>query len=182
VGIKRITHTGFRTINIISIMKTILIPTDFNPHAVPMLRGVLANFIDEPVKIILFHSFKLTDSITELLMLSRRTAEYGQIPEAFHKACRDFREENRGTIQSLRIEYFYGSTIAAFRNFAEANEVDAVFYPEGYYFNKISSYSLDPAILLSKSRLPVVKPMEMQLPIVEEIIIPAIQQRVSEMA
>jgi len=163
-------------------MKTILIPTDFNAHAVPMLRGLLANFINEPVKIILFHSYKLTDSIPELLMLSRRTAEYGQIPEAFHKACRNFKAENADIIHSLRIEYCYGSTIAAFRNFAEANEVDAVFYPEGYNFHKISRYSLDPAILLGKSGLPVIQPMPIQKPLVEELMIPVTQQSVSEMA
>lgn len=162
-------------------MTTILIPTDFNEKSVHRSQDILKNFKAEQVKLIFFHAYTLTDSITDLLMLNRRTAEYGLIPEAFHKACYELRQQNE-TIAAIGIEYYYGNTIASFRNFAEAQEVDAIFYPSDYQFNKISRYSLDPAVLLSKSGLPVIVPVKTPAAVIEKIIIPQIQEPVTEMA
>lgn len=163
-------------------MKTILIPTDFNENSVQLSQGIFGNFPDETFNLIFFHAFKLTDSITDLLMLSRRTTEYAQIPETFHTACNEFRKKNAERLSVLRIEYFYGSTMAAFRNFAEANEVDAIFYPDGYNFHKISKYSLDPAVFLTKSAIPVIKAIQTPEPPATSTIIEDTQKSVAEMA
>lgn len=141
-------------------MRTILIPTDFNAHSVARTAVILGNFNNEKIRILFFHAYKLTDSISDLLMLRRRTTEYGQIPNAFHDACYQFRADHAEHIYTIGIEYFYGSTMAAFRNFLEANEVDAIFYPEDYNFLKITKYSIDPALFLKKSGLPLIKPAE----------------------
>ena len=163
-------------------MTTILIPTDFNEKSVQRSQDILENFKDEKVKLIFFHAYTLTDSITDLLMLTRRTAEYGQIPEAFHKACHELRQQNKATIAGVGIEYYYGNTIASFRNFAEAQEVDAIFYPADYQFRKISKYSLDPAVLIGRSGLPVISPVKKTPVVIEKIIIPEIHEPVTEMA
>ena len=162
-------------------MKTILIPTDFNESSVYASQGIFGNFPDETFKLIFFHAYKLTDSISDLLMLSRRTTEYGTIPEAFHKACYEFKAKNK-QVGMLQIEYFYGSTMAVFRNFAEANEVDAIFYPDLYNFNKISKYSIDPSSFLNKSGIPVIKEMQLPAPIAEDSIIEKAQNSMAEMA
>ncbi|QNK62105.1 hypothetical protein H7F33_16350 [Pedobacter sp. PAMC26386] len=138
-------------------MKTILIPTDFNETSVYLSENILKNFKNEPVQIIFFHAYKLTDSISDLLMLSRRSAEYGQIPESFHKACYDFKKTHQEQIAGIGIEYFYGSTMAAFRNFAEANEVDYIYCPESYRFRQISKYSISPESFLYKSGIPFIQ-------------------------
>ena len=140
-------------------MRTILIPTDFDAHAVAGTGVILGNFNDKKIRILFFHAYKLTDSISELLSLRRRTAEYGHIPNAFHDACYQFRADHADRIYTIGIEYFYGSTMAAFRNFLEANEVEAIFYPEDYTFRKISKYSIDPALFLKKSGLPLLEPV-----------------------
>ncbi|MBB5636214.1 hypothetical protein HDF26_003328 [Pedobacter cryoconitis] len=137
-------------------MKTILIPTDFNETSVYLTEDILKNFKSEPVKIIFFHAYKLTDSISDLLMLSRRSTEYGQIPESFHKACYDFKKKYAEKVSAVGIEYFYGSTMAAFRNFAEANEVDFIYCPVTYSFRPISKYSINPDVFLNKSGIPVI--------------------------
>lgn len=151
-------------------MKTILIPTDFDETSVYRVHKLLKNFKNEPVKVIFFHAYKLTDSISDLLMLSRRSAEYGKIPEAFHRACFELKSTSEGAIDCLAIEYFYGSTMASFRNFAEANEIDYVFFPEGYSFRKNSKYSIDPAKFLNKSGIPVIEPIPE--PVVQEVLKP----------
>lgn len=169
-------------------MKTILIPTDFNTQSVATASVILGNFKNEKIRILFFHAYKLTDSISDLLMLSRRTAEYGQIPNAFHDACYQFRAAHPEIIYTIGIEYFYGSTMAAFRNFLEANEVEAFFYPGDYHFQKISKYSIDPLLFLKKSGLPLLKPAALisSLPIEDPELTernPADKQiRVSEMA
>jgi len=137
-------------------MKTILIPTDFNEASVNRTHDLLKTLKNEEVKIIFFHAFKLTDSISDLLMLSRRSTDYAKIPEAFHQACINLKASFGTGISSLGIEYFYGSTMASFRNFAEAHEIDNVFFPEDYTFQKISKYCIDPAAFLNKSGIPII--------------------------
>jgi hypothetical protein len=137
-------------------MKTILIPTYFDQTCFAEIKDLIMNSIDEKVHLVFFHAYKLSDSISDLLMLSRRTSEYGQIPDEFHKACQNLKESN-DQVMSIKIEYFYGNTVAAFRNFVEANEITEVYYPKSYQFNPISKHSLDPAILLSKCAIPAFK-------------------------
>ncbi|KIO76672.1 hypothetical protein TH53_13420 [Pedobacter lusitanus] len=148
-------------------MKTILIPTDFNEASVYLSENILKNFKNESVKIIFFHAYKLTDSISDLLMLSRRSTEYGQIPESFHRACYDFKKTHQGKIAAIGIEYFYGSTMAAFRNFAEAHEVDFIYCPEAYSFRQISKYSINPDVFLNKSGIPVINTVMEEKPAVK---------------
>lgn len=138
-------------------MKTILIPTDFKESSVKSTQNLLKGMKNESVKIIFFHAYKLTDSISDLLMLSRRSTDYAQIPEEFHKALFHLKQSFSATVDGIAIEYFYGSTMAAFRNFAEANEIDCVFFPEQYSFNKISKYSIDPMLFLDKSGIPFIR-------------------------
>jgi hypothetical protein len=145
-------------------MKTVLIPTDFNETSVYLSADILKNFKNEPVKIIFFHAYKLTDSISDLLMLSRRSTEYGQIPESFHRACYDFKKTHQGKIEAIGIEYFYGSTMAAFRNFAEANEVDFIYCPATYSFRQLSKHSINPDVFLNKSGIPVIKTIRQDEP------------------
>ncbi|WP_442590335.1 hypothetical protein ACSBL2_03790 [Pedobacter sp. AW31-3R] len=180
-------------------MKTILIPTDFDQLSVHQSKVILGKagnelvmtsyitdqgqtFKHEKVRIIFFHAYKLTDSISDLLMLRRRTAEYGQISPEFHEACASLKADYEQAIYSIGIEYFYGSTMAAFRNFVEANEVDAIFYPEDYNFQKISRYSLDPELFLKRSGLPVIKPLELTVPAVEKSRSEEQINKISEMA
>jgi hypothetical protein len=136
-------------------MKTILIPTDFNEASVRSTQDLVKSLPKEEVKIIFFHAYKLTDSISDLLMLSRRSTDYAQIPEEFHRACYTLKADCEN-LSILGIEYFYGSTMASFRNFAEANEIDAYYYPETYTFSKISKYSIDPSLFLNKSGIPII--------------------------
>lgn len=138
-------------------MKTILIPTDFEASSIQRTQDLLKSLKNESVKIIFFHAFKLTDSISDLLMLSRRSTDYAQIPEEFHRALFQLKQAFSETLDGIAIEYFYGSTMAAFRNFAEANNIDCIFFTEQYSFNKISKYSIDPMLFLEKSGIPFIR-------------------------
>ncbi len=102
------------------------------------------------------HTIGVTDSISELLMLSRRSVEYRHIPDAFYKACNEIKRDYKININEIRIEFFYGNTVAAFKNFLEGNEVDAIIDLENYEYELLTEKSSDPTLLMSRSGVPVI--------------------------
>ncbi len=142
-------------------MKTILIPTDFNASALNCIPELCASMKEKDLKIIFVHLFRLSDSISDLLMLSRRSREFEHISDDFHEGCqrlkKDFPE-----IKSIRIEFFYGSTLSMFKNFLEANDVDCILHPEFCICEKLNKTSVDPSALVAKSGLPTVTILKKQ--------------------
>jgi len=106
--------------------------------------------------------FKLSDSIGDLLMLSRRSREFENISDDFYNKCTTYKAQ-LPNIEVIKIEFFYGSTISMFRNFLENHEVDCVLNPADCSCSKINKSSIDPAILIEKSALPVISINRTQL-------------------
>lgn len=155
-------------------MKTVLIPTDFNAAAFNFIPGLCATMGEKELNIIFVHLFRLSDSITDLLMLSRRSKEFEHIDEGFHRGCRELKS-NFSVIRSVKIEFFYGSTLGMFKNFLEANQVDAILHPDFCSCGKLNKNSIDPSGLVAKSGLPTVtitkkfeKPVLKPVPALEE--------------
>ena len=136
-------------------MKTILIPTDFNASALNCIPELCASMKEKDLKIIFVHLFRLSDSITDLLMLSRRSREFEHISDDFHDGCQKLKA-TFPEIKSIRIEFFYGSTLSMFKNFLEANDVDCILHPDFCTCEKLNKTSVDPASLVAKSGLPTV--------------------------
>jgi hypothetical protein len=134
-------------------MKTILIPTDFNPSALNCIPDLCKSIGEKELNIIFVHLFRLSDSITDLLMLSRRSREFEYINDEFHKRYQELKA-GFPEIKSIRIEFFYGSTLNMFKNFLEANAVDCILHPDFCSCEKLNKASIDPRILVSKSGLP----------------------------
>ncbi|MCD8741474.1 hypothetical protein LT679_12735 [Mucilaginibacter roseus] len=135
-------------------MQTILIPTDFNTEALKAVPLVCEQMKGEPLNFIFMHMFKLSDSITDLLMLSRRSREYEQVSDAFYNGCTALKKEYP-QIGAIKVEFLYGSTLSMFKAFLEANAVNQVLDLKHCYAGKINKASIDPAILIQKSGLPV---------------------------
>ncbi|QNL49493.1 hypothetical protein H8S90_22645 [Olivibacter sp. SDN3] len=131
-------------------MKNILIPTDFTDESVSILSDYLNSHPDEQVNVLFFHAIKLSDSITDLLLLSRRTKEQELIPEEFKNYCKNVRKEF-DMIENVRFQYFYGHTMALFRNFLEANEINLIIYNPAVKLKRISKTSIDLAEIINKS-------------------------------
>jgi hypothetical protein len=94
---------------------------------------------------------KITDNIQELLMLSRRSTEYQHISEQFHNTCTLLKQLHSSNINHLRIEFFYGSTVAVFKNFVEVNDVDVIVMLDNYKYNLLNENSIDPTQLVRRS-------------------------------
>ena len=136
-------------------MKTILIPTDYQPTSLDYMHGLTTNFKGEDLNLIFVHMFKLSDSVTDLMMLSRRSREYEKVSDEFYQRCNQVKA-NYPQIKNIRIEFLYGSTLSMFKDFLEHNEVDAVLEPQNYLFQQIHKSSIDPGVLMQKSGLPVI--------------------------
>ncbi|RNL54106.1 hypothetical protein [Pedobacter jejuensis] len=132
-------------------MKTVLIPTDFNLESTKAIDALVQNLEGEKLNLIFVHAFKLSDSITDMLMLSRRSRDYENVSDEFYSLLNEYKNKYQGNINTIGIEYFYGSTVAAFKNFLEAFDVDAIAFLKDYKFTPINKYSINPKYLGERS-------------------------------
>jgi hypothetical protein len=132
-------------------MKTVLIPTDFKSESLKAIPVLFQKLPDEKLNIILVHMMSVTDCMRELLMLSRRSAEYQHISQDFYTTCYELKKENPNQIHDLRIDFFYGNTIAVFKNFLDANDVDIILQEQNYNYLMLNKSSIQPSTLIGRS-------------------------------
>ena len=136
-------------------MKNLLIPSDFSTKSLDCIKDLLYTYRNEKINILLVHVFLMSDSISDLMLLSRRRKEYDFISPEFWNHCKQLEYEHWPQINSIRVECFYGSTVAVFKHFLEGQNIDVIVYPQHYQFRKLSKMSLDPARLIARSGLEV---------------------------
>ena len=138
-------------------MKTVLVPTDFKLGSINIIDALIQQQPKETFNIIFVHAFKLSDSITDMLMLSRRSRDYENVSDEFYLKLNQAKAKYSDCINMIGIEYFYGSTVVAFKNFIEAFDVNAIAYLTGYDFTPINKYSIDPKLLTERSGCAVIE-------------------------
>lgn len=163
-------------------MKTVLVPTDFNLESTKIIDGLTQTQPNETFNIIFVHAFKLSDSISDMLMLSRRSKDYEYISDDFYQTLNNFKSNFAEQISSINIEYFYGSTVAAFKNFIEAFDVDYVAYPKNYSFKPLNKLSIDPKVLTARCGCDVLELNLMTLHTQENLIDTKIQENALRIA
>lgn len=135
-------------------MQTILVPTDFNPASIDYIPAICKQVNSDKLTLIFVHMFKLSDSMGELLMLSKRSREYQYISEEFYTRLNKLKADHP-QIEQVKIEFLYGSTVSLFKNFIEQHEVDYVVDPDLYEVKMLNRSSINPAVMVKKSGLPV---------------------------
>jgi hypothetical protein len=135
-------------------MKNILIPTDFNVSALACIENLCKQHENSRFQLIFIHLFKISDSITELLMLSRRNREYDYVSDEFYQACEKIKAEFP-QIEHIKVDFFYGSTLSMFRNYLEAQDVDAVLDLKHCSLKPLNKMSVNPEGLIQKCGLEV---------------------------
>ncbi len=136
-------------------MITILIPTDFNPSAIDNIPNICDQYKNKEIKFLFVHMFKLSDSITDLLMLSRRSREHELISEEFYNRAAIV-QQKFSQIKSIKVDFFYGSTLSIFKNYMEANEIDCILHPKYCSYSKINSASLDCSTFVEKCKIEII--------------------------
>lgn len=140
--------------------KNILIPTDFSLASLTAVEAFIQQHSGQRFNITLVHFLQLSDSITELLMLSRRSREYEHISPEFEARLNEYRQQYPDQIATIHPEFFYGSTVAVFKNYLEAQKINKIVALQGHEYDKLTQNSIDPSLLLERSGYPLlmVKP------------------------
>jgi hypothetical protein len=136
-------------------MKNILIPTDYQASSLDYIHAVCRQFKGENLNLVFVHVFKLTDSFSDIITLSRRSREYEKVSDEFYRYCNVLRAQYP-QIQNIKMDFLYGSKLSMFKQFIEHNEIDIVLDTEGCAFTQIHQSSVDPALLIKRSGLPVI--------------------------
>ncbi|WP_207430336.1 hypothetical protein [Sabulibacter ruber] len=137
-------------------MTTVLMPSNFKKDSLACIPELLETFPGMPLKVLLFHPFGLSSSITDLLMLARRSREEETLISLdFYGECVELQQEYP-ELEGVNWTCFYGTTLVAFKNFLKANSIDFIASPTTYKFQALSKQSLNPNLFLEKCGLPVI--------------------------
>ncbi|MDT3403394.1 hypothetical protein [Mucilaginibacter terrae] len=137
-------------------MITLLIPTDFNVKTLSCIPNLLQRLYLHKVSIILVHMLKITNNTHELFMLSKRSAEHQHISAAFNDACAKIKRKYADSLPNLRIEFFYGSTLAVFKNYLNTNEVHSIVMLENYPYGMLHKNSINPSVMVKRSGINII--------------------------
>lgn len=135
-------------------MNTILIPTDFTVGSLEIMN-TLARSTENKLNIILFHAFDMPGSLVEAMSRAGINSHNKLITENLRLACKRIRANN-SNITNISFRNMYGTTIAAFKNYAEANAIDTILLPPAYRFVYVTRESVDPTRMFKKSGLPLI--------------------------
>lgn len=150
-------------------MKTVVIPADFSPESLQVAH-ILARNAQDKFSIVFTHLFHVADDIQDLLFSTYRKKEYDFVSEAFWEECHLIKNLYGNKVHSIKVEFFYGNKLAAFKNFLEAHDADFIAYSENNGIPKLSKSSLD--------ALPVIKKSGVELINVDRIEEPANSQEI----
>lgn len=149
-------------------MQTILIPTDFKLPAFDCIPQLCKQLKGQKLNIIFTHCFNLSDSISDLLMLSRRNREFEYISDEFYKhgeqIKRDYNE-----INAIKIDFFYGSSLAAFNAFIQTHEVTCILDPASCSYSKLNKRSLETISFVERTSIPVLKVLSDKLFVLQAV-------------
>jgi hypothetical protein len=136
-------------------MKHVLIPTDFSIRSLRVIHSVIEKFGNEKITIVMMHALRMPTSITDLMMLSRRSAHQDLITEDYRDACEIIRNKYASNIKLLKTEFLFGNTSAVFRNFLQYQNIDMIVCADTDEFRLTGKDSYNPAALINKSKYPV---------------------------
>jgi len=131
----------------------ILLPTDFTVESLLTLKKAMEELPDTDVEAVLLYAEHLSTSITELLFYSPAERRRQLVTSHFEEALTILINRFEKRLLRISIEFFHGYGVAAFRNFAAAQEIDRIFLPGSYVLKPLDN-GFDPTSILRKSRIP----------------------------
>lgn len=136
-------------------MTNVLIPTDFTVQSIDAI-GAAAQHIPDRANFFLFHAFDMPQSLIDAMRLTGVKSHHNLVTEELRLRCRQVKEENLN-IAGISFRLMFGSTVSVFRNFAEANKINLIVYPEDYVFLPTVRESVDPCKMFLKSQIPLMR-------------------------
>ncbi|RAJ01657.1 hypothetical protein LX64_03875 [Chitinophaga skermanii] len=143
-------------------MKNVMIPTDLSIRSLSYLHN-FAEQMEEPCHVVLMHAQRLPESILEYWQFTRNSLKHAQLDKDFLDAIEIMRNRYANCIQSMRVEFFYGTSKPALRNFLYAHQIDAIAIPEQLHYHHASESSFDPCQLIKGCKVPTMQ-LRMTMP------------------
>lgn len=141
-------------------MKNVLIPTDFTLSSLELVSNV-AYACNDTLNIMLFHAFEMPDSTIDAIHRLNQRSYNDLISADVRQKCRGLKAQH-ANIGEVTFRIMYGSTTAAFCNFAEAHSVDMLAIADGQPFKPAVSDSVDYRRMFRKSGIAM---MEVKMPV-----------------
>jgi hypothetical protein len=135
-------------------MRNVLIPTDFSVASLTLVEQTAQTLEGESLSIVLFHAFEIPTFASDLLDIRNKLPYQDLVTEAFRTACKRIKLQHSKTLRSIAIRHMYGDTVAVFRNFVDANDIDLIVIPEGYVFHVVHPGSVNPQPLFTRASVP----------------------------
>lgn len=129
----------------------------------------------QPTNIFLFHALEINTNASEVLGTNRRPPFAHLLTDEFRNSCKRIKSTWPRVIHHIQIKHFFGSTVAAFRNFIDANDIDMIICPEDFLFQKVTTQSINPEKLFRKSGIPVLNPVVRRTTIIPKSMEPMAQ-------
>ncbi|MGV3768073.1 MAG: universal stress protein [Chitinophagaceae bacterium] len=141
-------------------MRHILVPTDFTPASLKMVEQAVKTLDGQKLDIILFHAFELPFFVSDLVGSAKRQPYHDLVTDEFRSACKQLKDQFPRSIHRIQFRFMQGDTVALFRNFLDANEIDMIVCPEYYQYRKVHERSINPTTFFKKSGIPVLTELE----------------------
>ncbi len=136
-------------------MTNVLIPTDFTAQSLE-LASKAALRLPGKLNIFLFHTFDMPDNLIDAMHMNGIKNHNNLITEELRLKCRQLKADH-ANISSVCFRLIFGNTVAVFRNFAEANDIDVIIYPNGYKHVFVVRESVNPERMFLKSGIKVIR-------------------------
>lgn len=142
-------------------MHNILLPTDFSIHSLRPIREI-AETISEKQNIFLFHAFDMPESLLDAIQKSGFRSHARFITDELRMKCKSIKLSH-SNIGNIYFRIMYGSTVAAFKNFIEANQISLIVLPKDYEYKPLVRESVDPTQMIKKSGVNVLDRFDLHL-------------------
>ncbi len=136
----------------------VLIPTDFTGNSLDSVNSI-AKAMPEKMNIILFHAFDMPESLLDAMMRKGMNGHSNLVTEDLRLKCKRIKQQNKH-VQNIYFRSMYGTTVAAFRNFAEANAIALIVLPAGYRYLPTVRESVNPLRMFQKSGIRLVTDLQ----------------------
>lgn len=153
-------------------MKNVLIPTDFSPVSLDLIANV-AQALPGKINIVLFHALEMPDNLIDAMRRAGLKDHNQLISEALRIKCKKLKSMYNN-INNISFKIMHGSTPAVFENYAEANDIDLIVYPEGYTFMPVVRESVNPERMFKKSGIEIMRRLTPRKVVKEEVAQPIV--------
>jgi hypothetical protein len=104
---------------------------------------------------IFFHAFDMPASLMEIMVRGHALQQPLLITESIRQRCKRIKQLNK-QIGQIYFRPMYGSSVAVFRSYILANDVDMILLPPTYRYVPVLRESINPQPLFDKQIVPVV--------------------------